>query len=142
MTEKVNNNDDAERKKLLSGEDPFGPSGGITLSKITEGYPEDPRTDEDLIKSWINTAQLFEDEDFSEDITMIGEHNFWKQREPSSVAKINAEVKNVTRELNEVTAEKRRVAEIRYGKTHGISQKDAGKILSQDSALLQEWINY
>jgi len=113
--------DDNIRKQILRGENPFE-NVEVTLSGITEGYPEDPRTDED--------------------ITMIGDHNFWKQRKPSSVAKINAEVKNVTQELSDIEIDQRRVAAIRYGKTHSISQADAAELLSQDSTLLQEWMNY
>ncbi len=72
---------------------------------------------------------------------MIGEHNFWKQREPSSVAKIQAEVKNVTQELSDIDAEQQRRGAILYGKHHGISQQAAQDILSQDPSLFNEWAN-
>lgn len=113
----------------------------LDLNKISEGYP-DPKQDAEDNVDWLTFPQP-KDEDFTEEVTMVGESKiFSPQKEPTSVAKINAEVKNVTQELNEVDTEQRRVAAIRYAKTNGISQKEAVKILSQDAALMKEWINY
>ena len=72
---------------------------------------------------------------------MIGDHNFWKQSEPSSVAKINAEVKNVTRELNDIDADRLAFAARKYHKINKVSQKEASDILSQNPALIEEWAN-
>jgi len=122
----------------------------IDLNKITEGYP-DPKQDTEDNVDWLTFPQPA-DEDFTEEVTMVGESKVWtnplndKNQEVTVAGGIPLPAHLVGDsddewELNDITAEQQRRAEILYGKANKIPQKDAAKILSQNPALFQEWAN-
>jgi hypothetical protein len=169
MSEVLNNNDDVERKKLLSGgqllregeimttgDQRMLPGGDLwregerlkkldedtlSLHEITEGYP-DPKQDTEDNVDWLTFPQP----------DMVGESKVWtnplndKNQEVTVAGGIPLPAHLVGDsddewELNDITAEQQRRAEILYGKANKIPQKDAAKILSQNPALFQEWAN-